>query len=128
MSCFICENNTFKTVTKICWLYGMRKSERSDFPLTLGDLDEFVKKVAAVNCKNYSLRYNEEAEVEVELFSDLPSFEIVPQDIQSTKCWMYQSEDYMDKDPVFKMVEEALEWAVLVTNFSKEEMDQTDWR
>lgn len=129
MSCFICKNETFKAVTKICWLYGLRQKERGEYPLTLEDMNNFLQKVAIVNCQNYSKRYHDtDVEIEVQLFTDIPSFEIVPQDIKSTECWMYQCEDYMDKDETFKMVKDAFEWVKFVTGFTKEEMEETEWK
>lgn len=129
MSCFVCHEETFKSVAKVCFLYGLRQEERGNYPLTLDELNSFVQKVAELNCENYVVRYDEEeVETSVLLFNDIPSFEIVPQDLKSTQCWMYQTEDYMSKDELFIMVEKAYEWAKMATNFSKEEMEEAMWR
>lgn len=129
MSCFVCHEETFKSVAKVCFLYGLRQEERSEYPLTLDELNSFVKKVAELNCRNYAVRYDEEeVETTVTLFNDIPSFELTPQDLKSVQCWAYQTEDYMCKEELFIMVENAYTWAKSVTNFSKEEMEKAMWR
>jgi hypothetical protein len=121
MSCFVCRPETFKSVAKVCFQYGIRQISRGDFPLTIGDLDEFAKKLAELNCKNYAIRYKEqEVEADVEGFTDIPLEKITVQDIKHCDCWMYQTCDYLDEESLFKMVKEATEWAKVVTPYSKE--------
>lgn len=128
MSCFVCRPEVFKSVAKVCFQYGIRQISRGDYPLTIGDLDEFAKNVAELNCKNYAIRYKEqEVEAEVECFTDIPLEKITVQDIKHCDCWMYQTCDYLDEEPLFKMVKEATEWAKVVTPYSKEEYSEAEW-
>lgn len=128
MSCFVCEPEVFKGVAKVCFQFGLRRSERGDYPLTLSEIDEFAKKVAELNCKNYAARYKEdEVSTDVEFFDDVPMEKITVHDIKFCDCWMYQTCDYYDEDPLFKMVAEAVEWAKLITKYSEEEYDEARW-
>lgn len=128
MSCFICRPEIFKSVTKVCFQYGLRQPSRTEYPLLQSELDEFTKKVAELNARNVSIRYEEETSVEVELFgNDIPLEVITVQDIKYCDCWCYQTEDYLDKDELFKMVEEATEWAKAVVKYTKEEYDEARW-
>lgn len=130
MSCFVCEPETFGRVSKIVFLYGLVGEGKNPLiPTTLDGFNLFNQNVAFLNYENYSLRYKEEfSEIECFKFEELPVEEITPQDIKSTQCWMYQTEDYEDKHPIFKLVEQALEWAENATNFTKEEMEFALWR
>ena len=95
MSCFVCSPETFKSVAIVCFQYGIRQISRGDFPLTIGDLDEFGIKLAELNCKNYAIRYNEQkVEVVVKDFTDIPLEKITVQDIKHCDCWMYKTCDY----------------------------------
>lgn len=128
MSCFVCRPEIFKSVAKVCFQYGIRQISRGDYPLTIGDLDEFAKKLAELNCKNYAIRYNEqEVEAEVECFTDIPLEAITKQDIADCHCWFYQTEDYCTNDPLFKMVEEATHWAELSIGWKDSYLVDCNW-
>ena len=128
MSCFIVETKTFQRVVKIAFIYGLHRKERGEYPSTLEEVNNWVEIVAKLNAKNYSARYNEDVELEVELFTDLPELKITPQDIKSTKCWMYQTEDYFDKDKYFLLIADAVEWALSFTGISQEELGKAEWK
>ncbi len=128
MSCFVCIAEIFKSVTKVCFQYGIRQQGRGEYPLTLGELDEFVKKVAELNCKNYAIRYREsEVTADIEGFNDIPLEAITKQDIADCHCWLYQTEDYCDDDPLFKLVAEALDWSELLTGWQDSDLEQCRW-
>lgn len=127
MSCFVCRPETFKSVAKVCFQYGLRQPNRTEYPLLQTELDAFTVKVAELNAKNVSIRYEEDAQAEIEGFTDIPLEKITVQDIKSCDCWMYQTCDYLDKEPLFKMVKEAVEWAKAVTPYSKEEYSEAEW-
>lgn len=128
MSCFVCRAEIFKSVAKVCFQYGIRQIERSQYPLTIGELDEFVKKVAELNCKNYAIRYKEqEVEADIEGFTEVPLLVITKQEVADCKCWLYQTEDYCDSDPLFKMVEEATEWAKLSVGWKDTDLENCRW-
>lgn len=128
MSCFICNKDIFKSVAKVCFQYGIRQEQRGDYPLTMGEIDDFIRKVAELNCKNYALRY-EEAEVtaDVEGFEDVPLDPITVQDIKNCDCWDYQTCDYCEQDKLFGMVYDAKEWAKTVVKYSDEEYENATW-
>ena len=128
MSCFVCSDRIFKAVAKVCYYYGEVKIG-AGYPITLDELNEFIKKVAELNCKNVSDRYNESVEVSVELLSDsdLPFDVITKQDITDCKCWDYQTCDYYSNDDLLKMVVEATEWAERVYNYTDADLDETIW-
>lgn len=128
MSCFVCRPEVFKSVAKVCFQYGLRQPNRTEYPLLQTELDAFTVKVAELNAKNVSIRYKEDAQAEVELFGEeIPLGEITVQDIKHCDCWMYQTCDYLDEEPLFKMVKEAVEWAKVVTPYSKEEYSEAEW-
>jgi hypothetical protein len=128
MSCFVCRAEIFKSVAKVCFQYGIRQITRGDYPLTIGDLDEFAKKLAELNCKNVAIRYDEEqTEAEVEGFTDVPLMVIKKQEVADCLCWLYQTEDYCDNDPLFKMVKEATEWAKLSVEWKDTDLDNCRW-
>lgn len=128
MSCFVCRAEIFKSVAKVCFQYGIRQVSRGDYPLTIGELDEFAKKLAELNCKNYAIRYDEqEVEADVEGFTDVPLMVIKKQDIADCHCWLYQTEDYCADDPLFKLVEEATEWAELSVGWKHTDLDNCRW-
>ena len=128
MSCFVCRPEVFKSVTKVCFQYGLRQTSRTEYPLLQSELDEFTKKIAELNARNVSIRYEEETSVEVELFgNDIPLEAITVQDIKNCDCWCYQTCDYLNKDELFKMVEEAKEWARAVVKYTEEEYDEACW-
>ena len=127
MSCFVCRPEVFKSVTKVCFQYGLRQPNRTEYPLLQTELDAFTVKVAELNAKNVSIRYEEDAQAEVEGFTDIPLEKITVQDIKHCDCWMYQTCDYLGEEPLFKMVKEATEWAKVVTPYSKEEYSEAEW-
>lgn len=128
MSCFVCRPEVFKSVTKVCFQYGLRQPKRTEYPLLQTELDAFTVKVAELNAKNFSIRYEEDAQAEVETFGEeIPLGKITVQDIKHCDCWMYQTCDYLDEEPLFKMVKEATEWAKVVTPYSKEEYSEAEW-
>ena len=128
MSCFVCRAEIFKSVAKVCFQYGIRQISRGDYPLTIGDLDDFAKKLAELNCKNVAIRYDEEqTEAEVEGFTDVPLMVIKKQEVADCLCWLYQTEDYCDNDPLFKMVKEATEWAELSVGWKDTDLDNCRW-
>jgi hypothetical protein len=105
----------------------LRQPKRTEYPLLQTELDAFTVKVAELNAKNVSIRYEEDAQAEVEGFTDIPLEKITVQDIKHCDCWMYQTCDYLDEEPLFKMVKEATEWAKVVTPYSKEEYSEAEW-
>lgn len=128
MSCFVCRAEIFKSVAKVCFQYGIRQISRGDYPLTIGDLDEFAKKVAELNCKNYAIRYDEqEVEADVEGFTDIPLEAISKQDIADCHCWYYQTCDYCDDDPLCKLVLEALDWAEKSIGWKESDLSDCNW-
>ena len=80
MSCFVCRPEVFKSVTKVCFQYGLRQPNRTEYPLLQPELDAFTVKVAELNAKNVSIRYEEDAQAEVEGFTDIPLEKIKVQD------------------------------------------------
>lgn len=128
MSCFVCRPEVFKSVAKVCFQYGLRQPNRTEYPLLQTGLDAFTVKVAELNAKNVSIRYKEDAQAEVETFGEeIPLEKITVQDIKHCDCWMYQTCDYLNEEPLFKMVKEATEWAKVVTPYSKEEYSEAEW-
>ena len=128
MSCFICNENIFKSVAKVCWNYGVRQVERSLYPLTLMEMNDFIDQIAELNCRNVAVRYREEQqEAEVEKFEELPLEAINVQDIKDCDCWMYQTCDYYDNEPLYEMVKDATEWAKSVTPYTEEELREANW-
>lgn len=132
MSCFICEDETFKSVSKLAFVYGLRQETRTNYPLTLKELNLFTKLVAEINCSNYcklyKVSFKESIPDSVEKFSELPSLKITAQDIRSTQCWMYQVSDYYEQDEIYKLVEKAYNWALENLNISKEDIENAQWR
>ena len=127
MSCFVCRPDIFKSVAKVCFHYGIRQISRGDYPVTVGDLDEFVKKLAELNCKNVSIRYKRDVETEVELFEEIPLETITKQDIADCHCWYYQTCDYCDDDPLCKLVLEASDWAEKAIGWKDSDLVQCNW-
>lgn len=129
MSCFICNPETFKSVAKTCFQYGLRLEESVEFPVSLEAVNDFMKRIARLNCTNFMFRYDDEEEVEaeVELFDELPMGCITVQDIKNCDCWAYQTEDYCDGDDLFKMVEKATEWAKGVVSYTEDDYRNAVW-
>ena len=132
MSCFICKKETFQRVAKVAFVCGLHGKFRGKFPLTLDEVNMFMRIIAGINCLNYMSRYEKHEDVsgireEVEEFSELPDLKITAQDIKSTQCWMYQTEDYYDKDEYFQLVKQALDWALKYTHISKEDLEKAKW-
>ena len=128
MSCFICDEQIFKSVAKVCFQYGIRQKERTNYPLTLEELNEFTKKVAELNCRNVATRYNEdEMEASVELFSDIPLESVTVQDIKNCDCWQYQTCDYFDDDELFKMVQTANGSIRAMVEYTDEDYERANW-
>ena len=132
MSCFICSDSVFRSVTKVCFYYGVLQvalnGERNGCPSTIDKCNEFMKKVAELNCRNVATRYKEEQqEVDVPLFENLPFEKITAQDVKSCDCWTYQTCDYCDNDALFKLVVDARDWAKSVVSYSHKEYDEAEW-
>lgn len=128
MSCFICNENIFKSVAKVCWNYGVRQVERSLYPLTLMEMNDFIDEIAELNCRNVAVRYCEEQqEPDVEKFDDIPFEPINVQNIKDCDCWMYQTCDNFDSEPLFEMVKDATEWAKSVTPYTDDEWQEANW-
>lgn len=128
MSCFVCRPKIYKSVAKVCFQYGIRQEKRSCYPLTLKEVNDYVYGVAKLNNENVAVRYDEEEmEVEVEYFDDIPLDAITAQDVKNCDCWMYQTCDYRDDDEIYLAVAEATKWAKAVSGYSKQEYEEAEW-
>ena len=126
MSCFVCKEEVFRSVAKVCYLYG--KSHFNDFPKDLAGVNKLIRDLAELNCRNVAIRYHE-VQYQMEL-SDVKELSIEPitvQDIKYTDCWKYQTCDYLDKEPLYKSVAEALIWAKSITSYTNKEYSQAYW-
>ena len=128
MSCFVCNSDIFRSVAKVCFQYGLRQSERGEYPLILDEVNAFSKQVAELNCKNYAIRYDEaEVTAEVEILEDLPLEPITVQDIKNCDCWEYQTCDYCEDEKLFGLVYDAKEWAKKNVKYTQSEYDEARW-
>lgn len=128
MSCFICDEKIFKSVAKVCFQYGIRQEERTAYPLTIKEVNDFIESIAELNCRNVAQRYREEQQkAYVEFFDEVPFEAINVQDIKYCDCWMYQTCDYFDSDPLFQQVKVATDWAKSVTKYSRAEYEEARW-
>ncbi len=126
MSCFICDEKIFQSVAKVCFQYG--KCNDSRLPDTLKNVNEFMNRIAELNCRNVAERYREEQQkANVEFFDEVPNEAISVQDIKYCDCWMYQTCDYFDSDPLFEQVKVATDWAKSVTKYSRAEYEEANW-
>ena len=129
MSCFVCDERIFQSVAKVCFMYGIRQEERTTYPLTIKETNDFIDRIAEFNCRNVAERYREkQQEAFVEYFDELPlDKRISVQDIKYCDCWMYQTCDYFDSDPLFQQVKVATDWAKSVTKYSRAEYEEANW-
>ena len=128
MSCFVCSDEIFKSVAKVCFHYGIRQEGRGDYPLTLSEVNDFSKKVAELNCKNFAIRYDEaEVTAEVEVLNELPLEPITVQDIKNCDCWDYQTYDYCEDEKLYGLVYDAKEWAKKFVPYTQAEYDEARW-
>ena len=128
MSCFICDEPVFKSVAKVCFQFGIRQEERNDYPLTIKEINDFIDSIAELNCKNVAERYCEDVQTaDVEFFDDVPLEAIDVQDIKNCDCWIYQTCDNYDDDPLLQQVERATKWAKSVVKYTKQEYSEASW-
>ena len=128
MSCFICDEPVFKSVAKVCFHYAIRQEERNDYPLTIKEVNDFIDSIAELNCKNVAERYREEVQTaDVEFFEDVPLEAIDVQDIKNCDCWMYQTCDSYDSDPLYQQVLTATKWAKSIVKYTQEEYEEANW-
>ena len=122
MSSFICSDKTMQAVTKV--IYYKKYSEGKTYYHNLEHLNELLNAVAGLNCKAYSVRYNEEVEEEFEQFSKLPVEPITPADLKRCYCYLYQcnESDALENSSIFQNVLSSVEHFLKMLNITKKDV------
>ncbi len=127
MSVMICSNECFKATAKVCFAQVLEILDSSS-DVGLEKLNNVVKDVAQLNIECYADRYNEDdVQVEVDLFDELPSPELTPQDIFYARCWRYQIEGDWENEMVYRIVDNAIDWAIKKYKYTDEDFKGLIW-